>query len=76
VSESLTEKTGLDFAYAPDTVVTVSKSRYGRAKVNPEQEAPDHNCTCRHGGMEAEDHLPGNGCERRDCTCLYWPTER
>lgn len=29
------------------------------------------NCTC--GGSESEDHTVGNGCERRGCTCTWWP---
>lgn len=68
------EKPELDTVEVPATVEPTRKPRYGRATVNPDTEPPDHNCTCRHGGVEAEDHLPGNGCERRDCTCLYWPS--
>lgn len=36
-----------------------------------EEHSPDEICTCNH----SEDHTPGTGCERRECTCLFWPTE-
>ena len=42
------------------------KTRYGNQ---------DEICTCLHGGEEPQDHTPGIGCERRWCTCRYWPVE-
>ena len=73
----LPEKTELDTDEVPAIVVIPGKPRYGRVShMKPVHEPPDENCTCHHGGVEAEDHTPGNGCEHRGCTCLYWPAER
>jgi len=32
----------------------------------------DEKCTCYHGGEDFEDHLPGEGCARRGCSCFFW----
>lgn len=36
---------------------------------------PDEKCSCTCGGPDAEDHTPGVGCERRGCTCCFWPQD-